>query len=156
AASTLLFGAQLIGLFSRVSFIPMLGLPAVAELLEPGSWAQRVRRALTSGLIHGVLPGLLFVAINASLGTLHLQAVWEFAHDPSFVRSYTLTDFVVSLTVAGQGYAILAIALAPPGLLTHRTVRLHLAWLCLYVSFLGLGGGALWPRYFLPAVPSLL
>jgi hypothetical protein len=25
----------------------------------------------------------------------------------------------------------------------------------LYLAFLGLGGGALWPRYFLPLVPSL-
>ncbi len=154
--SLVLAATQFVGLLSRVSFIPMLGMPALAELLGTGHIGLRLRRALVSALVHGVVPGALYFALNATLGTLgSFLEKWRYGHLPEFTNSYTFADFLTSSTFAFQGYAIVVMAFLTRAICSHPTFRLHLVWIGLYLTFLGLGGGALWPRYFLPIVPSL-
>lgn len=155
--SALLLGAvQLVGLFSRVSFIPMLGMPVLAELIGPGRWPARLARAVRAGAIFGLGPGLAFLGLTWLLGAQNLRLTWEFAHRPDFTAFATPAHFLVALAVAGQGYAVVAIAMGRLAWLGHPAFRLHAAWIALYGAFLALGGGALWPRYFLPLVPSVL
>ena len=154
--SALLLGAaQLAGLFSRVSFIPMLGMPVLAELVGPGRWPVRLARATRAGVIFGLGPGFCFLGLHWLLGGSSLGLTWEFAHRPGFTAFATPAHFLVALTLAGQGYAVVAIAVGRLTWLGHPAFRLHAAWIALYGTFLALGGGALWPRYFLPMVPSV-
>jgi hypothetical protein len=152
----LLFAAQLVGLSTRVSFIPVLGMPALAALAAPGPGAGRLRAAVRAALLFGLLPGAVFLAGHASLGTLHLDMVWAFAHREEFVRDHTWRRALTSLTVALQGYAVVLAAGASAAHWRSPAVRLHILWIALYLAFLGLGGGSLQPRYFLPIVPSVL
>ena len=153
-AASVLLGMQLVGLFSRVSFIPMLGMPVLAEFAMPGPLVDRARRAVRSGLLFGWLPGALFLGINAVFGTLHVVDAFRFAHLEAFTHFYTLTNFLIGVALAGQGYALL-VAGVSRATWTSLVFRLHVLWVALYLTFLGAGGGALWPRYFLPIVPSV-
>ena len=96
-AAVVLLGGQLVGLFSRVSLISMLGMSVLGELLVPEPFPRRARRALRSGVLFGLIPAALFLGINAILGTLHLRSVWEFAHREDFTGAYTVRDFLASL-----------------------------------------------------------
>lgn len=149
------FVLQLVGLASRVSFIPMLGMPALAELAEPGPWPARLRRALRSGVVLGALPALLFFGALRMVGLEHVHDAWVWAHQPGFVSAAPVPDFAGSLTLAGGAYLVLGLLASDEGRAT-RAWRLHLAWVVLYLVFLGTGRGALWPRYFVPVVPSVL
>jgi hypothetical protein len=151
-----LLAAELAGLFARVSFIPMLGMPALAELAGAGPLAGRLRRAVVAGALYGLLPGALYLGLHAAAGTLHsIPETWSFAHRPDFTQAYTLGHFLDGAVLAVQGYAVLLLALFPRGAWAEPAFRIHLAWVGLYLAFLGLGGGALWSRYFLPVVPSV-
>lgn len=150
-----LFVLQLVGLASRVSFIPMLGMPALAELAEPGPSPVRLRRALRAGVVLGALPALLFFGVLRVLGLEHVHDAWVWAHQPEFVAKAPVLDFGGSLMLAGGGYLVLGL-LSRGGRPVTRAWRIHLVWVALYIAFLGTGRGALWPRYFLPVVPSVL
>lgn len=147
---------QVIGLTARVSFVPMLAMPALAELLHSGAPRERVRRALRTGLLFGVLPGLLVRSVTLALGIDHTASIWSWAHAPQFVSHDRLGDLLAGLWASGGIYVAIGLTrfLRPEA----RDVAglLHLAWIVLYVAFLVLGGGALWPRYFAPIVPSVI
>jgi hypothetical protein len=151
-----LFAAQLVGLFCRVSFIPVLGMPALVALTSPGPWGERVRATLRSAVLFGLLPGLVFLALNAALGTLHLDLVWAFAHREEFVQDHNWRRGLTSLTLALQGWGVLLVAGASAAFWREPRVRIHVLWIALYLAFLGFGGGSLQPRYFLPIVPSAI
>ena len=150
-----LVAAQSAGLASRVSFIPMLGLPMLAELAEPGPWRERLGRAARSGIVFGALPALLVFGTLRLLGLEHVVDAWAWAHQPDFVSKAPLRHFAASATLAGAAYLALGLLGFREGRLT-RAWRLHLAWVVIYLTFLAAGRAALWPRYFLPVVPSLL
>jgi hypothetical protein len=146
---------QIAGLASRVSFIPMLGMPALVALAEPGSLSERIRRAVRAGLVFGVLPALLFFGALHVLGLEHVRDAWKWAHQPEFVSQQPLVDFATSWVLAGGAWLVLG--LLPLGEGREAPARrIHLGWAILYLAFLGMGRGALWPRYFLPIVPSVL
>jgi len=155
SASAVLLGIQFLGLFARVSFIPMLCMPVLGEVAVPGSLSDRARRALRSGLLYSALPAALYFGINAGLGTLHHGEALRFAHREEFTHFYTLRDFLTGLTLAGQGYVVLLLAGVSRPMWTSLTFRVHAIWVLTYAMFLASGGGALWPRYFLPLVPSV-
>ncbi len=152
----LLFTAQFAGLFARISLIPMLGMPVLAALAAPGPWGDRIRRALRSGVLFGLLPGLLYLALHTALGTLHLDLVWAFAQTEDFVSDHTWRRGLSSVTMAVQGYGVILVAGASAALWRQSRVRIHLLWIGLYLAFLGLGGSVLQPRYFVAIVPSVL
>lgn len=155
-SGTVLFAVQVLGLHSRVSFIPVLGMPVLAALADAGPWRGRLGDALRAGIFFGFLPGLLFLAGHTALGTLHLDLVWQFAHRAEFVQDHTWRSGLTSLMLAIQGYSILLVVSASPSLWRNPTTRLHLLWIALYLAFLGFGGGSLQPRYFVSIVPSVL
>jgi hypothetical protein len=152
----LLFTAQFVGLFARISLIPMLGMPALAALTSPGPWGGRLRATLRAGVLFGLLPGLLYLALHAALGTLHLDLTWAFAHHPAIVADYTWSRALSSIALAVQGYGVILIAGASATLWREPRVRIHVLWIALYVTFMGLGGSTLQPRYFLAIVPSVI
>lgn len=153
------FVLQVIGLTSRVSFVPMLGMPVVAELVRGAPSAARMRSALRAGIVFGVLPAAMVAGTVLVLGIDHTDAIWRFAHAEQFVSIDVARDLPTALLAAGGGYLLVAAV----GLIgAHRSARsqiawrLHLAWIVIYVTFLVVGGGALWPRYFAPIVPSVM
>jgi len=154
SSATRLVILQVVGLASRVSFIPMLGMPALAELLEDGSLRDRLRRAVVAGTVFGAAPALLFFGTLHVFGFEHLQSAWQIAHRPDFVSQTPLRDLTMGVLLSGGLFGMLAI-LRWEGTRT-RAQRVHIAWIALYLAFLVSGRGALWPRYFLPIVPSLL
>lgn len=157
ASAALLATVQLVGLFSRVSFIPMLGMPVLAELLASGTAAERLRRALHAGIAFGLVPGAAYFAIVAVLGIEHTAWMWHSAHLPQYIPADRPRELLVTLVIAGGPYLALgALALLVPAWCRGRTLHLHLAWIALYTAFLYLGGGALWLRYFAPIAPSVV
>ena len=150
---------QILGLASRVSFIPMLAMPALAELVEPTGGRPlraRVAAAARAAATFGLLPAVLFFGTARALGLEHVRAAWAWAHDARYVSTDPLGDFVSSSVLAGGIYLILGLCFAGRTIVRERTLRIHLAWVLLYSAFLGAGRGALWPRYFLPVVPSIM
>lgn len=156
ASGARLFAFQLMGLLSRVAFIPMLAMPALAELLRAGEMRERVHRALRAGLLFGVLPGVLVRAATVGLGIDHTASIWSWAHAPQFVSNDRPGDLLAGLWASGSVYLAIGVAGLLRGDARDLTRLVHLAWTVLYVAFLVLGGGALWPRYFAPVVPSIV
>lgn len=156
-SAALLATLQLVGLFSRVSFIPMLGMPVLAELLASGSTSERLRRALRAGIAFGLAPGAAYFAIVTVLGIEHTAWMWDSAHLPQYVPDDRPRALLSTLAIAGGPYLVLgALALLVPAWHRGPTLRIHLAWIALYTAFLYLGGGALWLRYFAPIAPSVV
>jgi hypothetical protein len=85
----------------------------------------------------------------------HLDDAWRVAHLPEFTSEHTARFFVRGVVLAGAPYLLLrALWAREEG--ASAVTRVHGSWVVLYLAFLGAGGGALWPRYFLPLVPSVL
>ena len=156
ATAARLFALQLAGLVSRVSFLPMLAMPALAELLRTGEPRERLARTLRAGLLFGVVPGVLVRSLMLGLGIDHTASIWSWAHATRFVSNDRIGDLLAGLWASGGLGLLIGLA----GLLRAEgrdlTRFVHLAWVVLYVSFLVLGGGALWPRYFAPIAPSAI
>lgn len=146
---------QLVGLASRVSFLPMLGMPVVAELAAHGSPAERVRRAIHAGIVFGALPALVVAATLQLLAIDHTLTIWRWAHAERFAPSDPGSQLLAALVAAGGVYLLVGLIGGARIAATAPVWRLHLAWIALYVSFLVIGGGALWLRYFAPIVPSV-
>jgi hypothetical protein len=148
---------QLLGLCARAAYLPMLGMPALAAFVEPAPLATRVRRAVRAGLLLGVLPGALYFVAVRALGIEHTAWMWQVAHLPQYLPADRPRALAASLAYAGGPLLALGVlALARPSWGGQTTLRLHLAWIALYVAFLYAGGGALWLRYFAPIVPSVV
>jgi len=153
------FLLQVLGLTSRVSFLPMLGMPVVAELARDAPPAERMRGALRAGIVLGVLPATVVAAAVLLLGVDHTVAIWRYAHAEQFVSIDLARDLPAALLAAGGAYLLLGAVGRrgeEPTARSRIVWRLHVAWIVTYVAFLVAGGGALWPRYFAPIVPSVM
>jgi hypothetical protein len=147
---------QILGLFARPSFIPMLGMPALAELVRSGPLRLRLRRGLRGAVLFGLLPALGCGAIVKLLGIEHTLWMWQSAHQPKYLPPDRVRALLSSLLLAGGPYLLLGAFALRRAAWRGTTIYLHLAWIALYVSFLFFGGASLWPRYFAPIVPSVV
>ena len=153
-----LIALQVAGAFSRSSYLPMLGMPALAELLRGRPLAAALPRAIRAGVLFGLVPAVIYGAIVWGLGIEHTLEMWRSAHQPQYVSQDRVRELLQSLWLAGGGSLALGVLafVARAGEGRARTARIHIAWIALYVAFLFLGGGALWPRYCAPIVPSVV
>jgi hypothetical protein len=156
ASAAKLLVMELVGLASRVSFIPMLAMPALLELTDTRALRARLASAARASVLFGVLPAVVFFGAAHALGFEHVRDAWRWAHESRFVSATPLHDFARSVVLAGGVYLILGVlGSGAPGR-AQSAFRVHLVWVFFYLLFLTTGRGSLWPRYFLPIVPSIL
>lgn len=146
----------LLGYFSRISTLPI----AIFIVLWFGVQYARTRRVelVECGFAMGVLSAVAFLLVTLAMDNLHtIFRALEYAHRPGFTRDYHLSGVFSVLLVSFQLYPLVWLA----GLREHRFLAseaewLHAAWIVFYLGFLLVGGGAMWNRYLLPVVPSIL
>ncbi len=143
---------MVLALMTRIALAPLLGVTPVFLLIHRAgsTWRQQV-----GGMIFGsVAPVALYLGGLWAAGLLPtLNLMWQKNHLPEFVAFYSFRVFKQSFLMWGQGLVLFALFNRR---LRHPAFMLHLIWLTLYLGFLLANHSALFYRYFLPLVPSLV
>ena len=145
-----------IALFSRVSVFLIVGFILLWFLVQY-AWKRR-GYFLESAFTLGVIPTVLFTLTIASFGVLPtIFKAWDVAHQPKFIGWHTFSYFMKVLVVSLQMYPLVWVfGLFKRHLLRTQLEWLHFGWILYYLLFLIIGKGALWNRYLLPIVPSVI
>lgn len=159
-ARDLALGAVLaLGLFVKLSLLPMLAVPGLWWLLarfvapfrlagtqtsEPG-WSALARAAALT-----LLPLAAYLGFQRALGTAGL-----FLHELGMISS-TQDAYWPFKLAAGVLTTGTFLVLLPPARRDWGAVdRLLLAWVALHVASVWLSGASGWNRFYLPALPAL-